>query len=146
VARPTRKKFSDSTRETLWEIASKIAGKPSNVTSGLMNSVVETLEEALVTGTLQDENGEQSPIFEKVKADVLARTVESSKRHQQYMQQGRGIKIVSAMDAISNVDAQNNVILELKGQLSTEQLKSLLNAENGLKVTIWIEGVENDAG
>jgi len=111
-----------------------------------MNSVVETLEEALVTGTLQDENGEQSPIFEKVKADVLARTVESSKRHQQYMQQGRGIKIVSAMDAISNVDAQNNVILELKGQLSTEQLKSLLNAENGLKVTIWIEGVENDAG
>jgi len=137
VLRPlTKKKYSEDTRKMLWEVAVKVTGNPASVTSGVMNSVVETLEEAIVTGTLQDEIGVQHPVFEHIKSDALARAVESRERHRQYLQSGAGTKIVSAIEAKPIEDDQNCVVLRLTGTITPEQRASLLNAKN-LKITAW---------
>lgn len=137
VLRPlTHKKYSEDTRKMLWEVAVKVTGNPASVTSGTMNAVVQTLEEAIVTGTLQDEQGTQHPVFEHIKADALARAVESRERHRQYLQSGAGVKIVSAIEAKPGEDDQNCVILRITGTITPEQRKNLLNAKI-LKITAW---------
>lgn len=138
ILRPlAAKKFTEDTRKTLWEISTKIAGNEANVTSTLVKQVVETLGDAIVTGTLQTADGEQNPIWERFTADVLARTVEARKRQQQHIN-GTDNRVLSAMPVISCVDAQNNAILRIQGQLSADQLKTLQNGENRLLVTVWI--------
>ena len=143
VLRPLAKKgFTADVQRTLYEIAQQVTGQGS-VTSGTMNAVVETLGEAIVTGTFQDADGEQHPIFEGLKADVLARMVEVRKRHQQYLEPKNSTKIISAIDAIPSVDGQNNVVLTLTGAITSEQLKTLLK-RNLVKITAWSEGADNE--
>lgn len=138
VLRPlAKRKFTEQTRQALWEIASSVAGSPASVTTGLMEQVVQTLSDALVTGTLQNTEGEQSAIFEKVREDVLARTVESRKRHQEYLQKGAGIKIISAKGAISHVKRGRSVYLEVTSSLTPDEFKMLTSGKLHLKVSVW---------
>lgn len=141
ILRPlARKAFTEETRRTLWEVAKSISGAEASITSGTMEAVVEVLGEAIVTGTLQDADGEQHPLFERVRADVMARAVETRKRHQQYLQQGAGEKLCSAIEAIPSVEGANSVAFRVSGVFTPKQLETLQNAKNGVKITVWIDG------
>jgi len=137
VLRPlTKKKFSEETRRTLWTIAVEVAGSESSVTSTLMNSVIDTLGEAIVTGTLSNEDGEQSPIWERLKVDALARTIETRQRQQEHISGTR--KILSGISASAKIDPHKHVSIELHEHLTPDQLNRLEH-NNGLRVTVWIE-------
>lgn len=138
VLRPlAKKKFSEEAQRTLWQIAVNVAGAEASVTSTLMNSVVETLGEAIVTGTLADENGEQSSIWERVKVDALARTIETRNRQQEHISGNR--KIVSAAPASISIDPDNAISLHLLDHLTPDQIQSLTETDHKLRVTIWLD-------
>lgn len=140
VLRPlARKHYSAETNKMLWEVAKQVTGAEASITSGTINAVIEVLEEAIVTGTLQDEQGEQHSVFERIKVDTLARTIETRKRQQQHIQSKAGEKVLSAIEAIPSEDDPNSVLLRITGAITPQQRKTLLNAKKGVKVTVWLD-------
>lgn len=146
VLRPlTKKGFSSDARRTLWEVARLMVGDEKRITSGVMNEVIETLSDAVATGATQNESGEQSPVWEKLQADALARIVEMNKRKKQHLNGvNEDILVFSSVPAKTHVNGQKRVFLEVTGVITHEALQMLLNPKFSVKLSAWIESVKSE--
>lgn len=145
VLRPlTKRKLTEDTRKALFELASKAAGSPLSVTSSMMNAAVECLTDALVTGTTQDENGDQNSVeqmivFKRIQEDILARTNEAIKRQREHIQGHKaGVKILSSVLVMPRMNGRY-LSLEIPTQLSTQEMQLINDAIDDLKVSLWAE-------
>lgn len=147
ILRPLAKaEFTKEVRQTLWQVAKIVVGDETKITSGTMQEIIETLSGAIVTGTTEDEEGIQTPIWARMKADALARIVERSRRQQEHIQGTHELlKVLVGVPAISHVEGSGRVFLELTGMISPETRRMLQNPKFSIKLTAWLESIVADA-
>lgn len=73
--------FEEDVQQTLTAVAIQAAGGAENVTEGVMKETINMLSDAVITGCIQDEQGEQHPLADAVNLDLQARLLELRQRN-----------------------------------------------------------------
>lgn len=140
-------KYSEETQRMLWELAVSVVGSPNSVTSGTIKAVIETLSGILQTGYIENEQGEQYSLFQQVSESILAQTVESMKRQQEYINSGhkKGLKVLTAMP-VGHIRLINDksMQIDVEDQFTAEQLKNIDEFGTHLRVSIWVDLPEGE--
>lgn len=86
VLRPlTRRGYSTEAKQAIWAISQDIVGEGGKVTSGVVDAVIDGFKDMLVSGTIQDADGVQSPISEQMRGDLVARVRQVRLAHQDHI-------------------------------------------------------------
>lgn len=148
VLRPlAKRKFNAEARQAIWAISNEIVGAGGKVTSGVVESVVEGLEEMLRSGTTQDGEGAQHPITERMHADLVARVREKKIAHKEHIRRmntprnyivgGREIQNITRVS--SGERGKVMFYVELENRAEIEKLSEAVRKGQPIYCSLWTE-------
>lgn len=86
VLRPlTKRGYSTEAKQAIWAISQEIVGEGGKITSGVVDAVIDGFKDMLVSGTIQDADGNQNPISEQMHGDLVARVRQVRLAHKDHI-------------------------------------------------------------
>lgn len=148
VLRPlTKREYSAEARQAIWAIANDVVGEGGKVTEGVINAVVDGFKDMLQSGTAQDGDGNQHPITEVMKADLVARVRQVRLAHKDHIKRmGKerdyilgGVSIQNT--AISSVNGRLRVSVQfvVEDDLQADKLTEFARLKKPIYCSLWTE-------
>lgn len=81
----TKKGYSAEAKQAIYAVCQDLVGEGGKVTSGVVEAVVDGFKDMLQSGATQDADGNQTPISERMEADLLARVREKKIAHKEHI-------------------------------------------------------------
>lgn len=141
ILRPlTRAGYTADTRKLLFEIAQHVTG--GQATSGVMQQVVDTIGEAIITQVFQDGEGQQHPLWQRLDADMVGRIYEMKMRQREFITRNHQerVYLVSSTQANTAAIAGNVLSVSLDNQIEVGNAIALLKQHAGKRmyVNLWV--------
>ena len=147
VLRPmTKKGFTPATQQMVWEMAREAVGENGKITAGVIEGVIEGIEDILRSGTIQSADGEQTPLGQLMSADIIARVRQvkiAHKEHITHMDKKRnylcgGVQV----DKITRGQLGQGkiaVLLSLGDPIQKEKIIEALRLNKPIYCSLWTE-------
>jgi hypothetical protein len=81
----TKRGYSTEAKQAIFAVCQDLVGEGGKVTTGVVEAVVEGFKDMLASGATQDGDGVQTPISERMQADLLARVREKKIAHKEHI-------------------------------------------------------------
>lgn len=143
----TSRAFDQGTRQAIVALAQEVVGEGGRVTSGVIESVIEGFKDMLASATTQDADGNQTPLSERMSADLVARVREKKIAHKEHMRRMDKPRdyIVGGKEAHwkeheSSTTGEDwaSVSVQLDA-LQLEKFNTALKAGKAIYVSLWTE-------
>jgi hypothetical protein len=148
VLRPLANKgYSAETRQVLWNVCQDLVGAGGRVTTGVVEAVVEGLQEMLTSEATQDAEGQQTPITTRMQADLLARVREKKIAHKEHIRRMDnertyilgGLPIMKATCGAVGSPGVAEIKFSLENNLQLETLIAAVRSGQPIYVSLWTE-------
>lgn len=148
VLRPlTSRAFDQGTRQAIFALAQEVVSEGGKVTTGVIEDVIEGFKDMLRSGTTQDGDGNQTPLSERMSADLVARVRETRLAHKEHIKRmGKardyivgGRKLENVLPVTLNGSAKFSITAALENSLEAEKLYAAMNAGKILYMSLWTE-------
>lgn len=81
----TKRGYSTEAKQAIYAVCQELVGQGGKVTTGVVEAVVDGFKDMLQSGATQDADGNQTPISERMEADLLARVRQKKIAHKEHI-------------------------------------------------------------